>query len=504
MKSKSLDDLRDEMKIVTNQIILLINKRMEIAEKIGEIKTKLDMDVVDDKVEQEIKNYLFKNSKLKQNTAEFTGRIVNLLIDESVRVQNDQKQKILNDPNIRNNNKTLYIHDKEKKSFTKPVDMSKTIIKSHMDVFNLAKQLDAQGKNIIHMEVGELDLFPPKSIKDELGRIYEKGRFHYTQSPGIIQLRNKLTEYLNQFSNTDYKEKSTEMNPQNLLVTPGGRFAIFCAFTVLLKPGDEIITIEPVWPAYRDCANFLGVKTRILKTRIEEDWEPNLSDLENLINVNTKIICLNYPNNPTGKILSENTLKKIIDIAQRRQIYILSDEVYSKYSYKDFHSILSYQYPRQIMIGSFSKTFAMTGFRVGFAYSPEKELINKMIRFQSLSLTSVAEPMQHCALAALNSEEIDYSTTIKRRLDILCSSLEKMPFKFNFPDGGMYVYAKIDESLEINDLNLIEKLLERGVALAPGSGFGNSYTNFIRISACIEEKKIIQGLEIISKTIQDF
>jgi aspartate aminotransferase len=139
----------------------------------------------------------------------------------------------------------------------------------------------------------------------------------------------------------------------------------------------------------------------------------------------------------------------------------------------------------------------MTGFRVGFAYSMDKETVSKIKNFQSLALTSVPEPMQYCALAALSSDPSQYTDTMKKRIDFVCSRLKEMPFEFVYPDGAMYVYAKINDDLEIDDLSLTERLLNKRVAVAPGSGFGESYKNFIRISTCIEEEKLARGLEII-------
>ncbi len=153
----------------------------------------------------------------------------------------------------------------------------------------------------------------------------------------------------------------------------------------------------------------MGVKTKIISTNLEEKWEPDISIIEDSININTKIICLNYPNNPTGKILNEEKLKCIIQLAKKNNLLILSDEVYCNFAYKKFTSILKFPYENSIMIGSFSKTYSMTGFRVGFAYSINKKLIDKLIKIQSLSLTSVAEPMQYCALAVIIIKSCEYS-----------------------------------------------------------------------------------------------
>ncbi len=489
-----LNDLREDMKTITQQIISLINKRMEIAKQIGHIKNELNLDVVDGKVEQDIKNYILKYSNNNGLDPEFSCRILNLLINESVIIQNKEKKNKLSLDNITKND----VHPITKSSSSNYNSSTEIIkIRTHMDVFNKAKQLESMGKNIIHLEVGEPDFAPPIQVKEALSSIYDKYQFHYTETAGIFELRKKICINLeNLVENT-----SSNMLPENLITTVGGRFAIFCAFFAMLRPGDEIIVIEPAWPAYKDCADHMGVKTVIIRTSLEENWDPAIDKIERSININTKLICLNYPNNPTGKILDEEKLKSIIQLAEKNNIYIISDEVYCNYAFKKFTSVLKFPYKNSIMVGSFSKTFAMTGFRVGFAYSLNRELIKKISKIQSLSLTSVAEPMQYCALAALSSNPIEYVNIIKKRIDIACNKLTKMPLKFNYPDGAMYIFAKINPDLLIDDLSLTEKLLENGVAVAPGSGFGSRYTNFIRLSTCIEEDKLENGLEIINQTI---
>jgi aspartate aminotransferase len=495
MSVEKLDGLRKDIKIVTQNIISLINQRMEIARKIGEIKNELQIRVVDDKVEQEIKNYILQNRNNKELDPEFLGRIINLLIKESVSIQNNEKNKMRLLYN--NNNKIEQIPSIVNNNSNPDNITSNMEIKTHMDVFNKAKQLESWGKEIIHMEVGEPDFSPPPQVKSELMSIYDKHGYHYTEPAGIFELRKKLSLYLTQLS----KNKANEISLSNIITTVGGRFAIFLTFCSLLRPGDEVIVIEPAWPAYKDCANYLGAKTKIIRTSLEQKWEPDISMIENSLNINTKIICLNYPNNPTGKILDEKKLQSIIQIAEKNNLYILSDEVYCNFAFKDFSSVLKIPFENSIMIGSFSKTYSMTGFRVGFAYSMNKNLIEKMIKFQSLTLTSVSEPMQLCALAALSYNPSEYTQTIDKRIKFVCSRLEKMPFEFFYPDGAMYVYAKINEELAIDDLTLIDKLLQKGVAVAPGRGFGDNYSNYIRISTCIDEGKLNKGLNIINQIV---
>ncbi|MGN6614308.1 MAG: aminotransferase class I/II-fold pyridoxal phosphate-dependent enzyme [Candidatus Nitrosocosmicus sp.] len=497
MSEEKLENLRHHMKTITHDIISLINERMKIAKEIGEIKNKLNLNVVDDRIEQEIKNYILKETNGFGLDPEFLGRVINLLINESVNIQKTEKNKIQNTKNnIRTSSNAFSNTDKILQSEDQKV-LSSIKIRTHMDVFNKAKMLDSMGREIIHMEVGEPDFSPPIRIKDELESIYNNHRYHYTESAGIIDLRTKLSEYLNQYNN----DKLNELNAQNIIATVGGRFALFCTFSSLLRPGDEIIIIEPAWPAYKDCANYMGIKAKVINTTLDQKWEPDITLIENAININTKIICLNYPNNPTGKILDDNKMRDIIEIAKEYNLFILSDEVYCNYTFKRFSSILKYSYNNSIMIGSFSKTYSMTGFRVGFASSLNKDIINKLIKIQSLSLTSVAEPMQLCALAALSFNPLEFNQIIKKRIDLVCSRLKSMPFEFYYPDGAMYVYAKINEDLDIDDLTLIENLLQRGVAVAPGSGFGESYKNYIRISTCIDEEKLHRGLDILEQMV---
>ncbi|MGC2426197.1 MAG: aminotransferase class I/II-fold pyridoxal phosphate-dependent enzyme [Nitrososphaeraceae archaeon] len=452
-KKEGLDKLRSEMRNITANIICQVQRRMELSRQIGEIKTKLNIDVMDEKVEQEVRSSILKLSKEIGMDTEFSGRLLNILLIESVRLQQKQQQ---------NNNSQM----------------------THLGIFMKAKQLEASGKKIIHMEVGEPDYPPPKNVKNALAQVYDLGQYHYTETKGIPKLRQAIA-----------KKVGNSITADQVIVTAGGRFAVFGAFISLMKAGDEVISVEPAWPAYKDCADFIGAKTNILKTTLDEQWNPNVKKLEEMINANTKMIVLNYPNNPTGKILKQNIHKKIVSLAKDYGIYILSDEVYSDYAFNGFKSILEYNYDKSIMISSFSKGHAMTGFRVGYGIA-DKDIITKMTKVQATILTSVAEPMQYSALAALEASPDKNVKLMKKRLDIISNKLRKMSLPFVEPDGGMYVYPQLKDGKE-DDVTLVEKLLDLSVAIAPGSGFGDSYRQFIRISACQPEHVLEKGLDIL-------
>jgi aspartate aminotransferase len=280
-----------------------------------------------------------------------------------------------------------------------------------------------------------------------------------------------------------------------VIVTSGGRFAIFSAILSILKPGEEVISIDPAWPAYQEFVDFAGGKIKTLKTTFEEKWTPDIKQLEEMVDDHTKVIILNYPNNPTGKVLDEKYITKIISLAEDKGLYVISDEVYSDYAFKRFTSLIRYKYDKSIVVSSFSKSCAMTGFRVGYGIA-RKEIIDNMARVQAIALTSVAEPMQHAALGAIDYNPAGNVKLIKERLDLISEKLCHMSLDFVTPEGAMYVYPRLRGLIQ-NDVTLVEKLLDLGVAVAPGSGFGENYKQFIRISACQPKKLLEQGLEII-------
>lgn len=453
-KELKLEKLRDDMRLVTAEIIKLVHKRMNIASRIGNIKNNLMMEIEDISVEQDIARYVHDMGTQVGMNNEFIGRLLNLLFLESIKIQ------------------------KEKTS-------NKDTKLDHMAMFLNAKQLESEGKKIIHLEVGEPDYMPPLSVKHELLKTFEKRRVHYTQTTGIPLLRKSIAI-----------ERS--VRDDNVIVTPGARFAVFSAMVSTLSVGDEMVIFEPAWPAYRDCANFIGVKVKAIKTTVEQKWNLDLEELEKMITPNTKMIVLNSPNNPTGKIIQQREIEYILKLARKNNIFVLSDEVYSMYSYIPYRSILEFQYDNSIMVSSFSKSHAMTGFRVGYAIA-SKDIIDKIAKIQAIAVTSVAEPMQYAAVAAMKSNVTNNATLMKKRLDFIRRQLKDIPCDFINPDGGMYYFLRFKNNIDVN--KIIFDLLNEGVAVAPGTGFGESYFDFIRISACQPIKLLSDGLKILRKVM---
>jgi len=307
-----------------------------------------------------------------------------------------------------------------------------------------------------------------------------------------------MSQFLSALAKKTNEKYTLDVKKENIIVCPGARYAVYLAITTLLNPGDEMIVFEPAWPAYKDCAENAGVKVRTIKTSLENNWEPSINEIKETININTKMIVLNYPNNPTGKILPEKIQNEILELAIKNELYVLSDEIYAQYSYNGWKSVLSYNYEKSIITQSFSKSHSMTGFRIGYAISSPK-IIEKMAKLQAICLTNVSEPIQYVALKALEADTSNNSNIVKSRLDIMIQKANEIGLDFMKPDGAMYIFAKVKkDGFDGNEFS--NKLLDYGLAVAPGGGFGD-FKNFIRLSACQDEKKLIEGMNILDDVL---
>ncbi len=450
-----IDNLRDKIDEITLEMIKLLKKRTVIAKEIGTIKKDLGMNVTDEKREDSLRSKVVTLCSEIGIDEAIGTRFLNFLLNESIKVQTTSKQ-------------------------------------THLSIFLKAKSLEQQGKKIIHMEVGEPDFLPPEIVKDALEEVYDKGFIKYGQVKG-------MPRFLTSLAKKTSKKYDLEIKQENIIVCPGARYAVYLAITTLLNPGDEIIVFEPAWPAYKDCAENAGVKTRTIKTTLENNWEPSINEIKETINSNTKMIVLNYPNNPTGKILQEKIQNEILDLAIKHELYVLSDEIYAQYSYEDWKSVLSYNYKKAIITQSFSKSHSMTGFRIGYAISTP-EIIEKMAKLQAICLTNVSEPIQYVAMRALEADTSNNSNIVKARLDIMIKKAKEIGLDFVKPDGAMYLFAKVKkDGFDANDFS--NKLLDHGLAVAPGGGFGD-FKNFIRLSACQDEKKLVEGMNILDNVLK--
>jgi len=453
-----IEEHRKKIEEITLEMIKLLKTRTDIAKQIGDAKASLGMTVTDEEREDALRTQVTKLCKeidLDQSTA---LKFLNLLLNESVKVQSESKQ-------------------------------------THLSVFLKAKALEEEGKKIIHLEVGEPDFKPPKEVKTALAEVYDKGYGKYGSPKGITELRKVLAAQVNQ--------EGRKVSEENIMICPGARFGVYLAITTLLNPGDEIIVIEPAWPAYKDCALNAGVKVRTIKTTLETKWEPSIEQINNAINENTKMIVINYPNNPTGQ-WGNQLVDRIINAAKKHDLYVLSDEIYTEYDRREESGALfarwwDVQYEKTIVTKSFSKSHAMTGYRIGYVIA-EPSIIEKMSKLQALSLTNVSEPIQYVALQALKADISGNTEVMNSRLEALVKIAKDIGLEFIEPDGAMYLFARTKHK-DFDATKFSEKLLEHGVAIAPGEGFGD-YKEFFRITA-IDETKLKKGMTILDSILKE-
>tara|TARA_B100001540_G_scaffold266582_1_gene247702 strand:+ start:1088 stop:2443 length:1356 start_codon:yes stop_codon:yes gene_type:complete len=448
-----LEELRKKIEAVTIEMLSLLKIRNEIAKEIGKIKNQQGMSVSNESRENELRNLVKKKCQEINFDSSTAMKFLNFLLNESVKAQSSESN-------------------------------------THLAIFLKAKELEQQGKKIIHLEVGEPDFEPPISVKQSLSEVYDKGFGNYGPAKGLPEFRKEVADFANQ-------NFGAVVDFENIMITPGARFGVFLSITTLLEPGDEIIVIEPAWPAYRQCAINSGIKVRTVKTSLENKWEPKIEEITSCINENTKMIVLNYPNNPTGKVLPKKILDEIVEISKRHDLFILSDEIYSNYSNDEWNSVLSYNYQKSIITQSFSKSHSMTGYRIGYVVSSQ-DIINRLTKLQALCLTNVSEPIQYAAMKSLNDNVDDNIRAIDERLKRLQEICNEMGLEFLNPDGAMYIFARTKNS--INTSELCEKLLEEGLAIAPGIGFGD-YNEFFRISACQDIKTLNEGMDILKTRV---
>jgi len=449
--SKRLKEIREQIAEKTRIIAEAFCQRTLLASEMASLKAKLNLPIDDYHVEKNLAKQI-REICTKYGLDPTKGiRLLNLLISESIALQ---------------------------KSVYKPLITSTT-------VFEESRRLEEQGSKVIHLEVGEPDFGPPQRVIDAMIKALKEGRTHYTSKYGLPELRRALAEKMSE-------RWGASIKPNEVLITVGGRAALALALSATLKLGDSAIIIEPAWPAYKRCVESLGCRARVVQTTLENRWEPDVNEIEELIDGITKVIILNSPNNPTGKVLDRGTVESIIEVAAKHNITILSDEAYAEFSYKDRYSLLAEDCDK-IVIGTFSKAWGMTGFRLGYLIT-SAERCAAIADLAGELYTCVPEPIQLAGLAALECfDEVNtYVAEMKKRRDLIISLLKPLPIEFREPEGAFYIFFKLRG--EMRGEEFVEQMLEKQrVALTPGSSFGN-YPQFVRLSFCRPEEELREGV----------
>ena len=342
-------------------------------------------------------------------------------------------------------------------------------------------ELEKQGKKIIKLNVGDPDQNTPSEIVKAAFKAIKMGKTKYGSSGGEKKIREKLAEIYN-------------VKSERVVITPGSKWAIFLILETLLKKGDKVILPTPHWTAYDLILKRIGVEIKFLKTGFENNWEIDAGELKSLIDEKTKMIILNNPNNPTSKVIKEKTVEKIVNLANEKGLTILSDECYSDISFKKVKSILDFE-GEHFFVNSFSKTFAMTGWRLGFAILPEG-LVKEMTKLNQITITSVPIFIQEAGIRALelkNKIAKEIKEIYQKRAKLAEQILSKTRLKFSLPDAPFYLFPKCFCDSE----KLAFDLLKKGVAITPGTAFGD-YKEYFRIALTLPEKELKKGLKKIA------
>lgn len=361
-------------------------------------------------------------------------------------------------------------------------------------MFNIASKMN----DTVSFALGEPDFTTPKNIIDAACKALCAGQTHYTPNAGILPLREAISRSLNKISGID-------VNPESeIVVTVGGTEALILSMMVLLGPGDEVILANPYWPNHPAQVEMCGGVPRFVRVFEKDGFIYNPDDLKKVINKKTKAIVLNSPANPTGGVAGRKVLEDIAKIAIENDLYVISDEVYKHFVYDDakFTSISCIEGMRQrtIIIDSFSKSYAMTGWRIGYA-SSNSSIIQNMTKLHENVCACVNTSTQYAAIEALEGpvEPLEYMIQkyAQRRNLIVdgINSIERLSCMK--PKGAFYVFMDVTKTGLTSDEFATRLLKETGVVLVPGTGFGDAGEGFVRLSYATSEENIEEGLKRI-------
>jgi len=369
------------------------------------------------------------------------------------------------------------------------------------EVLARAKAMEAKGKEIIHLEIGEPDFNTPQHIIDAAIQALNSGQTHYGPSAGLPEARKAFAEYIN-------GDRGVSVEPENIVITPGAKPILFFTILALTEPGDEVIYPNPGFPIYESVINFSGATAVPLPLREERAFSFDPGELEAVVNDKTKLIIINSPQNPTGGLLTENDVRRVAELAVAHDAWILSDEVYSKMIYEPPHASIC-RFPevmdRTILLEGHSKTYAMTGWRLGYGVMPVA-LAEQISRLQTNCSSCTPAFTQIAGVAALTGpqqDSLDMIAEFKTRRDLIVNGLNEIPgFSCLRPKGAFYVFPNITatgmSSKQVADL-LLE---EAGVALLSGTCFGKFGEGYLRLSFANSQENIGKALEKIAACLK--
>ena len=362
--------------------------------------------------------------------------------------------------------------------------------------FDIAQEM----KDAISLGVGEPDFDTPWHIRDEGIYSLEKGKTFYTSNAGLKELREEISRYTYRKQGILYEHPTRE-----ILVTVGGSEAIDIGFRAMVDPGDEVLIPQPSFVSYEPCAVMAGAKPVIINLKADNEFRLTAQELEEAITDRTKILVLPFPNNPTGAIMERKDLEAIAEVILKHDIYVMSDEIYSELSYKGKHVSIA-ELPgmkeRTILINGFSKAFAMTGWRLGYACGPEN-IIEQMTKIHQFAIMCAPTTSQYAAVEALKNGDEDVAemrTAYNQRRRYLVHAFREMGLECFEPYGAFYIFPCIREFGMTSEEFAMRFLKEEKVAVVPGTAFGDCGEGYLRISYAAS----LENLQIAMDRLKGF
>lgn len=365
--------------------------------------------------------------------------------------------------------------------------------------FDIANEME----DVISLSVGEPDFLTPWHIREAGITSLEKGRTRYTPNRGLMKLREEITRFMKRKYQLSYQPES------EVLVTVGGSEAIDMALRCLVSPGDEVIIPEPCFVCYDPMTRMAGGVPVTIPTKVENEFRLTVEELENAITEKTRVLIFPFPNNPTGAVMRREHMEGIAELCIKHDLIVLSDEIYSELTYgKEPHvSIASLpgMWERTIVINGFSKTYAMTGWRMGYAVGP-KELIAPMTKLHQYAIMSAPTTSQYAAIEALRNGDDDIAEMrdqydMRRRL--LVDGLNRLGLTCFEPEGAFYVFPSIQSTGMTSDEFCERMIYDKHVAVVPGSAFGDCGEGFIRISYAYSIKHLTEALNRMGEFLKE-
>jgi len=380
--------------------------------------------------------------------------------------------------------------------------MSRLGTETAFEVLAKAQKLEAQGKNVIHLEIGEPDFDTPENIVSAGQNALSNGFTSYNPSPGYGDLRDVIAKDIS-------TSRGIKVSGENVIVTPGGKPIMFFVMLALIENGDEVLYPNPGFPIYESMIEFCGGTAVPMQLHGDRDFNIDISEVRNQITSKTKLMIINSPNNPCGSILGDSELEELANIAKENNILVLSDEIYSRFLFEgDHNSITTFpdMLSRTIVLDGLSKTYAMTGWRIGYGVFPDN-LIEPISRLVTNSVSCTASFTQQAAIEAISGSQKKPNLMVdefKRRRNIIVDGLNSIPgFNCAMPKGAFYAFPDISGTGFSSGV-LANKLLEdAGVALLAGECFGKYGEGFLRISFANSEKNLNEALSRIEKFIKE-